>query len=211
MSGSNRSVLTRRMLDGCGALITDDHFVYASGEHGPGWIAKDIINTVPSRPRDLGAMLAAAVAEAGIEADVVCGPAVGGVICAQYTALAMGVECVFAERHRENDHETFQLNRRYDVVIAGRRVLVVDDVINTGHSTGLVLDAVRAAGASVCGVATWINRGNVGHRELGVERFVFLDEIELPSIPAAECDLCATGVPVNTDYAHGAEFVSRQK
>ncbi|MAB83837.1 MAG: phosphoribosyltransferase [Phycisphaerae bacterium] len=211
MSGSNRSVFTRRLLDDCGALITDGHFVYASGEHGPGWIAKDIINTVPSRPRDLGAMLAEAVAEAGIEADVVCGPAVGGVICAQYTALAMGIECIFAERHREDGRETFRLNRGYDVAVSGRRVLVVDDVINTGHSTGLVLDAVRAAGASICGVATWINRGNVGHRELGVDRFIFLDEIELPSIPAAECHLCRNGVPVNTDYAHGAEFVSSQK
>lgn len=203
--------VTRLMLESCGALITDGHFVYASGEHGPGWIAKDIINMDPSRPRELGAMLAVAVAEAGIEADVVCGPAIGGVICAQYTALAMGIECVFAERHRQDGRETFQLKRRYDAAAADRRVLVVDDVINTGHSTGLVLDAVRAAGGEVAGVATWINRGNVGARELGVERFIFLDEVHLPSTPAADCGLCARGVAVNTDYAHGAEYVASRK
>jgi orotate phosphoribosyltransferase len=95
--------------------------------------------------------------------------------------------------------------------VVGRRVLVVDDVINTGHSTGLVLDAVRAAGGMVTGVATWINRGNIGAEELGVERFVYLDEVHLPSIPAKDCQLCAEGVPVNTHYAHGAEFVANGK
>ena len=68
------------MLESCGALIEDDHFVYASGEHGPGWIAKDIVNMDPTRPRDLGAMLAEAVRESKIEFDLVCGPAIGGVI-----------------------------------------------------------------------------------------------------------------------------------
>ena len=125
------------MLESCGALITDGHFVYASGEHGPGWIAKDTINMDPSRPRDLGSMLAEAVRDAGIEADVVCGPAIGGVICAQNTALAMGNECVFAERHRQDGQESFVLKRRYDAAVADRHVLVVDDVINTGgHLVG---------------------------------------------------------------------------
>ena len=126
-------------------------------------------------------------------------------------ALALEIECVFAERHHESGRETFVLKRRYDVAVVDRRVLVVDDVINTGHSTGLVLDAVRAAGGEVAGVATWINRGNVGARELGVKRFVFLDEVHLPSTPAADCEPCAKGVPVNTDYAHGAEYVARQQ
>ena len=206
MDNSARRIATRRMLESCGALIEHDHFVYASGEHGPGWIAKDIINMDPTRPRDLGAMLADAVRESNIEFDLVCGPAIGGVICAQYTALALGVGCVFAERTRENGVERFELKRRYDEVVADRRVLVVDDVINTGHSTGLVVESVRGAGGDVVGVATWINRGNVGGEAFGVDTFIFLDEVDLPSYPAGTCALCRSGVPVNTHYAHGAEF-----
>ena len=206
MDASARRLATRSMLESCGALIENDHFVYASGEHGPGWIAKDIINMDPTRPRDLGAMLAEAVRESNIEFDIVCGPAIGGVICAQYTALALGVECVFAERVREDGVERFELKRRYDEVVADRRVLVVDDVINTGHSTGLVVESVRVAGGEVVGVATWINRGNVGGEAFDVETFVFLDEVHLPSHPAETCELCRSGVPVNMHYAHGAEF-----
>ena len=210
MNQQQRRETTRQMLEACGALIMDDHFVYASGEHGPGWIAKDIVNMDPARPRELGAMLAEAATEAGIEVDVVCGPAIGGVICAQYTALALGVQCVFAERERDGDDEYFRLKRRYDEAVDGRRILVVDDVVNTGHSTLRVLDSVRAAGGIVVAAATWINRGNVGAAELGVDQFIYLDEISLPSIPADECQLCAQGKQINTHYAHGAEYMSRK-
>ena len=39
------------------------------------------------------------------------------------------------------------------------------------------------------------------------DHFVFLDEIALPAWPGASCPLRAQSVPVNTRYAHGAEFV----
>ena len=204
-----RADRTRQIMESCGGLITNDHFVYASGEHGSGWIVKDVINLDPARPRELSEMLACAVRDAGIEADVVCGPAVGGVICAQFTALSLGWTCVFAERG--DDGTSFELRRRYDDVVKGCRVLLVDDIINTGFSTGLVAQAIRAAGGEVVAVATWINRGNVGAEAFGVDHFIALDEVHLPSIPASECPLCASGVPVNTDYAHGREFVAAKR
>jgi len=200
---------TRSMLEDCSALIVDGHFVYASGHHGPGWIAKDVINMDPTRPHALGRMLAEAIEESGCELDLVCGPAIGGVISAQYTALALGVECVFAERVRIDDSEEFRLKRGYDEVVSGRRVLVVDDVINTGHSTKLVLSAVAAAGGEVVAVAAWISRGNVGVESFGVDTFIYLDEVLLPSHAPETCELCARSVPINTRYAHGAEFIAK--
>ena len=200
---------TRRIVESCGALIQNDHFVYASGEHGPGWIAKDVINLNPHRPRELGALLAKAVRQEGIEADLTCGPAVGGILCAQYTGLALGIESVFAERAPQTKGDRFVLKRRYSEYVRDRRVLLVDDVINTGYSSGLVREVIEQSGGEVVAVATWINRGNVGAKELGVPHFIYLDEIHLPSIPATECSLCASGVPINTNYAHGAEFVGQ--
>ena len=189
--------------------MTGDHFVYASGEHGDGWIAKDLVNLDPKRPQELSAMLAEAVCAAGVDPEVVCAPAIGGVICGQYTANALGCASIFAER--TDDRQAFALRRRYDEVVADKRVLLVDDIINTGYSTGLVKASVEDAGGIVVGVATWINRGNIGAEELGVEQFVYLDEVHLPSIPAKDCQLCAEGVPVNTHYAHGADFVASGK
>lgn len=33
----------------------------------------------------------------------------------------------------------------------------------------------------------------------------------IPSWPAADCRLCREGVPVNTQYAHGADFLAAQR
>ena len=104
--------------------------------------------------------------------------------------------------------EAFVLKRGQGAHVEGRRVLVVDDVVNTGFSIRLTLEAVSRAGGEVVGAAAWVSRGNVGAKELGVAPYVFLDEVSLPSWPAEACQLCAQGTPVNTEYAHGAEFAA---
>lgn len=91
------------------------------------------------------------------------------------------------------------LKRGQGAHVEGRRILVVDDVVNAGFSIRLPLEAVSRAGGEVAGVA---------EEELGVAPYVFLDEVSLPSWPAEACRLCAQGTPVNTQYAHGAEFVA---
>lgn len=198
---------TRGILTDCGALLTEDHFVYASGDHGSGWIAKDLVNLDPTRPARLGELLAEACGDLQPAPELVCGPAIGGLICAETTARAMNLPFVYTERRWEGETQTFELNRGFDEVVAGKEVLVVDDVINTGFSIGLTIDAVRRAGGTVSSAATWISRGNVGAKELSVATLVHIDEVKLPSWPADDCALCRDEVPVNTRYAHGREFV----
>ena len=200
---------TRAILTECGALITDGHFVYACGSHGSGWIAKDLVNLDPRHPLRLGELLAECCGELQPRPDIVCGPAIGGLICAQFTALSLNLPFVFAERVWHDGQQTFELHRGFDETVSGKEVLVVDDVINTGFSIKLAIDAVREAGGTVNSAATWINRGNIYAEGLGVEHFIYLDEILLPSWPADACPLCEQGVPVNTRYAHGAEFVAQ--
>lgn len=210
MTANTTQKETRQILTDCGALIMNDHFVYASGDHGAGWVAKDIVNIDPRRPARLGELLASACADLSPKPEIVCGPAVGGLICAQVTALALNIPFVYAERTQKNGKQNFELRRGFGDVVDGHEVLVVDDVINTGFSIGLAIDAVRAAGGTVSSAATWINRGNVYAPDLRVDTFVFIDEVKLPAWPADQCPLCAKGAPVNTQYAHGAEFVAAQ-
>jgi orotate phosphoribosyltransferase len=91
--------------------------------------------------------------------------------------------------------------------VTGKRVFVVDDIVNTGHSIRQTIDAVRGAGGTVMAAGTLVNRGNVGAKEIGVEDFVYLLEYKIPAWPAVDCPLCRKGVPVNTQYAHGKNFV----
>jgi orotate phosphoribosyltransferase len=194
------------------ALLENDHFVYISGDHGSGWIDKDAIYPHTERLERLCRDMAGVVRDWGVE--VVCGPATGGLIVAEWTAHELGALSVFAEHDPAAAGESlrgrFVLRRGYDRVVSGKRVLVVDDIVNTGLSLRQTAEAVRGAGGQVVGAACLVSRGNVDAAGLGVERFVYLLEHHIPAWPASACRLCQAGVPINTRYAHGREYVARQ-
>lgn len=204
---------TLRILTQSHAVIENDHFVYISGDHGSGWIDKDAIFPHTQHLAVLCRDLAEDVKDWGIEA--VCGPATGGLIVAEWTAYALGVLALFAEHDPVSQGNTlrgrFVLRRGYDQLVSGKRVLVVDDIVNTGLSLKETATAVRNAGGNVVGGACLVSRGNVDAAGLGLERFVSLLEYKIAAWPAEGCQLCQTGVPVNTRFAHGSEFVARQK
>lgn len=195
------------------AILSDDHFVYISGDHGSGWIDKDAIFVDPQRVKHLTSRLADAVRH--LDAEVLCGPATGGLIVAQWTAFALGLPSVFAEhnppRTKAELRGQFGLHRGFDRRVAGRRVLVVDDVANTGHSLRQTINAVRAAGGIVAAAATLVDRGNFEAADIGVTDYVYLIEHDIPSWPAAECPLCQRRVPVNTHFAHGQDFLDAKQ
>lgn len=206
------AVETLHLLEEAGAILEGDHFVYVSGDHGAGWIDKDAIYPHTERVERLCRDLAAGLGGWGIE--VVCGPATGGLIVAQWAAHELGALSIFAEHGEQAEggalRGRFELRRGYDHVVAGRRVLVVDDIVNTGLSLRETAEAVRGAGGRVVGAACLVSRGNVDAVGLGVDRFAYLLEYKIPAWPAADCPLCRDGVPINTRYAHGADDLAHQ-
>jgi orotate phosphoribosyltransferase len=210
------------ILRDAGAVITGDHFVYITGEHGDGWIDKDALFLDTGRTSELCEMLARELAAA--DAELVCGPATGGLIVSQWTAHHLGLPSVFAEHAKDEGYDPvaalagdgplrppFVLRRGYDLAVAGKRVAVVDDVINTGLSIRETVEAVSTAGGEVVAVGALCTRGNAGPGDLGCETLACLCEISIPSWPAEDCSLCRDGLPVNTRYAHGADFVAAQR
>ena len=186
------------------AILRGDHFVYVTGEHGDGWVAKDAVFPHTERVDELCALLAGAVA--GREYDYVCGPATGGLIVAQWVAHHLRLPALFAEHAKEEGYvpahagegplrAPFVLRRGYDQAVRGKRVLVVDDVVNTGLSVRETADAVRAAGGEVATVACLCTRGNAAAQDVGCPDFVWLTEVLVPSWPAADCPCAATACP----------------
>jgi orotate phosphoribosyltransferase len=201
-----------RLLTEAHAILENDHFVYISGDHGSGWIDKDAIYPHTERIERLCRDMANVVRGWGVEA--VCGPATGGLIVAEWTAHELGALSVFAEHDPAPQEDElrgrFVLRRDYDRLVSGKRVLVVDDIVNTGLSLRQTTEAVRGAGGQVVGGACLVSRGNVDAARLGVGRFVYLLEHKIPAWPAAACPLCQAGVPINIRYAHGREYLARQ-
>jgi orotate phosphoribosyltransferase len=190
----------------CGAVIRDSHVVYTSGRHGSAYVNKDAVYPHTERVRELCGLLAEA--GRGLGAEVVCGPAMGGIILAQWTGHHLGLPAVYAEKAPEGG---MVLRRGYDALVRGRRVLVVEDVVNTGGSLADTIRAVRAAGGTVAGAVALCNRGGVDAAALDVPALHALLELSLESWPAEECPLCRRGVPVDTSVGKGREFLARER
>ena len=83
----------------------------------------------------------------------------------------------------------------YKEQIKGRRVLLVDDVRNTGQTLVRCADAVRAAGGTVVATAQIYDRMEAV-ADAGVTN-VALAEYKAPeNHVASSCPLCQAGVPV---------------
>ena len=186
-----------------GAVITDSHVVYTSGRHGTAYVNKDAVYPHPEHVSTLCRMLADAAA--ADRPEVVCGPAFGGIILSQWTAHHLGALAVYAEKLPGGG---LALRRGYDRVVAGRRVLVVEDIVTTGGSVRQTVAAVRAAGGQVTMVTALCNRGGVTAADLGIPAFSALVTLSLDSWEAASCPLCRDGVTVNTDVGKGREFLA---
>ncbi len=211
MSGSTSEEVLR-ILHEVGAVITGDHIVYTSGKHGTAYVNKDAVYVRPRCPEWLCGHIAANFANDNVQ--VVCGPAIGGVVLSQWTAYALSsgkdVLAVYSEKSEAGD--TFVIRRGYNKLITGRRVLVVEDVLTTGGSARKVVEAVRAVGGEVVGLGALCNRGGVTAADLAdVPKLFTLANVTLDAWDEADCPLCKQGIPINVEVGKGLEFLARKK
>ena len=169
----------------CDALL-DGHFLLSSGRHAGRYVQCALLLQHPQRAARVCADLASTIRAAGMEFDVVVGPAMGAVTFAYELARALGVRGVFAERMPEGG---FALRRGF-AISPGERVLVAEDVVTTGKSAKEVLAMLAAAGTPAGAVASIANRSGGDDPFDGLAYFRCAD-LEVPSWEPADCALCA--------------------
>lgn len=116
----------------------------------------------------LGQCYAAAILRAGVEFDMVFGPAYKGI------PLVTAVAIAFAERHGRNVPYAFNRKEAKEHGEGGSvvgavlrdRVLVIDDVITAGTAVRESLDIIRNAGASPVAVVLALDRQELGQGQL---------------------------------------------
>jgi orotate phosphoribosyltransferase len=205
-----------RIFADAGAIISGSHFVYSSGRHSSVYINKDALylhtETIAAlcermaRPYDAD------------EIDVVVGPVLGGIVLSQWVAHYLNLRrssgetlAVYAEKEGDGPQKRFVFHRGYDQYLAGRNVLVVEDVLTTGGSARQVIEAVRAHGGSIVGLSALCNRGNVQPADVGDVPIHTLVTITLETFAAEECPFCQQQVPINTEMGKGRAFLAQQK
>ncbi len=168
--------------------LLEGHFALSSGRHSDRYFQCAKVLQHPSHAGELARGLAASLAGAGLEVDVVVGPAMGAVVWSYAVANALGVRSLFTERV----DGAMALRRGFELG-AGERVLVVEDALTTGGSAREAIAVVRAHGARVVAVGSVVNRsgGNPFEAE-GLPLFA-LCEVSAETWEPAACPLCAQG------------------
>jgi orotate phosphoribosyltransferase len=178
------------------------HFVLESGHHGELWLDLELLFVDPERVRPFAAALARALARHDVEA--VCGPLVEGAFVALQVASELGVPFTYAERHVDPDTTgLFPVRYRVPVTLRralrGKRVAVVNDVINAGSAVKGTLVDLRACGASPSVLATLLVLGSAASALADREGVALETLASLPNAiwEPAVCPLCQQGVPLS--------------
>jgi orotate phosphoribosyltransferase len=183
------------------------HFRFESGHHGDLWLDLDLLFLHPRSLRPFVAALAGRLA--GHAVEVVCGPLAGGAFLAQLIAAELGTAFAHAERTAAPRGDSlysaaYRIPAGLRPALAGKRVAVVDDVINAGSAVRGTVADVRACGGTVVVLGALLVLGTAAAEFAATENIPLESLSHRPSglwVPA-DCPLCAAGVPVE-DAATG--------
>jgi orotate phosphoribosyltransferase len=187
-----------------GVLMRDGHFDYGNGYHGSVYLNPHQLFRQPSTiwrfAQNLLDVLPASVVSS---TEVVAGPVTGGALLAHTLAGLLDSRrslthpsCCFAPFHIARSGG-FLLRSFYRRELEGRRVLLVDDVRNTGQTFEQCAELVKEAGGELIATAEIYDSGRP-LVTLDVPNHA-LAEYEAPAnYSAGDCPLCVSGVPITT-------------
>ena len=205
-----------QMFADVGAIVTDSHFVYTSGRHSSVYVNKDALYVHPRVIETL--CCAMAVPYDAEQIDVVVGPVMGGIVLSQWDAHHLNERratgetlAVYAEKEGDGQDKTFAFRRGYDRYIAGKNILVVEDILTTGGSARQVIELIRQYGGNVIGLSALCNRGNVQPQDVANAPIQTLISIALETYSAEERPFCRDHMPVNTELGKGRAFLAQRR
>ena len=185
-------------------LMINGHFDFGNGYHGRVYLNPHQLFRYPSTiwrfAQDLLDVLPTSILD---QTEVVAGPVTGGALLAHTVAGLLDSRreitrppTMFAPFNIDVDCG-HTLSRFYQQQVRGRRVLLVDDVRNTGQTFARCAELVRAEGGAVLATAEIYDR---------MEPIVTMDVANFPlaeyktpeNYPSEECPLCRNGVPFTT-------------
>jgi orotate phosphoribosyltransferase len=189
-------------LQGLDVLMLNGHFDFGNGYHGKAYLNPHQLFRQPATiwrfAQDLLDVLPASIVD---QTEIVAGPVTGGALLAHTVAGLLDsrrelsrARTLFAP-FTAGDAGQCRLSRFYAEQVKGHRVLIVDDVRNTGQTLARCADVAREAGGTVIATAQIYDRMEA-LVESGAPNFA-LAEYKAPENHAAgDCPLCRSGVPI---------------
>lgn len=183
-------------------LMLNGHFDFGNGYHGSMYLNPHQLFRFPSTSwrfaQDLLDILPASLLD---EAEVVAGPATGGALLAHTIAGLLDSRrpitqepMLFAPLSADA-HGGHALSRFYQRQVRGKKVLLVDDIRNTGQTFARCAELIRTSGGTVIATAEICDRMEAV-ADSGVPNYALAEYTAPENYPAESCPLCRAGVPV---------------
>ncbi len=130
------------------------HFLLSSKKHSRYYLQSAKVLEDPRVASMLADELAKSIKKNGIKVDIVCSPALGGIIAGYELARSLGVKFIFTERVGGK----MTLRRGFEVQ-KQQSVLICEDIITTGGSALEAAEVIKEQGGKIEAFAALANRG----------------------------------------------------
>jgi orotate phosphoribosyltransferase len=175
-----------------GAML-EGHFLLSSGRHSDRYFQCARLLQYPDRAAEALApaveRIKADIRSGTLVLDAIVGPAMGGIVVAYELGRQLGLPAFFTER----DETGAMTLRRGFSVEPGMSILIAEDVVTTGKSSGESAAVLEAAGGRVAALSCVVDR-----RATGVEipwPLYAAVKLEAANWDASDCALCKQGIP----------------
>jgi len=198
-------------------IITDKHVVFTSGKHGTAYVNKDRIYPFTELTRSMCQHIAFDYKDSNI--DTVIAPAVGGVILSTWVSYWLQeftgkpVFCTYADKDPDpNNPKGFVIGRGYSEFVQAKKVLALEDIINTGGSIVELIKTVNKTigEGKIIGIGALCNRGGSTAETLGVPKLYSVINVSMEAFDQKDCQMCRRKVPVYTGAGHGETFLKSE-
>jgi len=168
--------------------LLDGHFLLRSGLHSERYFQCALVLQYPRRAAKLCSELAKKAA--GIGAQTVISPALGGLFVGQGVGHALDLRHIFLEK----DDVGGLVLRRGFTITPGEKFLVAEDVVTKGGRVQQTIDVVRKMGGVVVGACVLVDRSD-GTTNFDVPWWSLL-KMQFPTFAPADCPQCRDKIPV---------------
>ena len=167
----------------------------------------------PRRVEPLCSELARRIAPLSI--DAVCGPLIEGAFVALTVASELDLEYSYAERFARASSDGlfpagYHIPKALRESVRGKRVAIVNDVINAGSAVRGTYADLKQCGATVVAIGTLLVLGTSAYEFAAHEDIALETLARQPNTlwTPRECPLCVAGVALNDPAEFGAKLPS---
>ena len=171
------------ILKSCDAIL-EGHFLLSSGRHSSAYCQMAFLQQYPDRCAEVMAPVAEKIKELG--ADVIVGPAMGGIVYAYELARQTGLRAIFTERV-----DNVMTLKRF-VIHPGEKCVIAEDVVTTGISSLETKRAIEEAGGICLGITCVVDRTKP-EAPSPIPILASALKLDLPNYDPSDCPLCKEG------------------